>query len=76
MRKLRVRHASGDNGVTETDYATTIFRTEDKTGVLLVFEDAAQKRLLAAFNAEFWIAAEFVDIEEVDDGEREVRSEV
>lgn len=64
MKKLLVRHAAG-----ETVYDTTIFRTEDKTGVLLVFEDPAQKRLLAAFNAEFWIAAEFVDVKEGDDGE-------
>lgn len=61
MKKLLVRHAAG-----ESFYDTTVFRTEDKTGVLLVFEDAAQKRLLAAFNAEFWIVAEFV--EEVGDG--------
>ncbi|ORI13433.1 hypothetical protein [Rhodococcus sp. 1168] len=65
MKKLLVRHAAG-----QTVYDTTIFRTEDKTGVLLVFDDPAQKRLLAAFNAEFWIVAEFV--EEADDGEGEV----
>lgn len=65
MKQLAVHTANGRDV-----HNTTVFRTEDKTGVLLVFEDPAQKRLLAAYNAQYWISAEFVDVDQgVGDGE-------
>lgn len=60
---LLVRHAGG-----EIVYDTTSFRTEDKTGVLLIFSDPSQKQLLAAYNGTAWYSAEFVE-EVLPDGE-------
>ncbi|KXF56145.1 hypothetical protein AXA44_02615 [Rhodococcus sp. SC4] len=62
---LLVRHAGG-----EIVYDTTSFRTEDKTGVLLIFADPSQKQLLAAYNGTAWYSAEFVE-EVPADGESE-----
>ncbi|MFF2026564.1 hypothetical protein [Rhodococcus koreensis] len=70
-RKLLVRHAGGN-----TVYDTTSFRTEDKTGVLLVYADSSQKQLVAAYNAHGWIAAEFCEEVESDgEGEDPVEAE-
>jgi hypothetical protein len=62
--QLLVRHAGG-----ESRYDTTSFTVDDNSAVLLVYADATNKRVLAAFNREFWIAAEYVPQQEVDDGE-------
>lgn len=67
---LLVRHIAG-----ETSYDTTTFTTEDKTGILLIFSDASKKDLLAAFNANGWLAADFVDKVVNDDGTTEIRTE-
>ncbi|EOM77906.1 hypothetical protein DW322_08830 [Rhodococcus rhodnii] len=62
-QQLLVRHAGG-----EQLFDTTTFTVDDKSAVLLVFSDPGRKLCIAAFNREFWIAAEFVEREEVDDG--------
>lgn len=78
MKVLRVRHAGGHD-----TFETGSFNVDDKSGVLIVYEDQQKRKALAAFNAEFWIAADFVDSgtlvddrEEVDDdGRSEIRTE-
>ncbi|MBT9295332.1 hypothetical protein KKP62_10190 [Rhodococcus sp. GOMB7] len=62
-REVLVRHIGG-----ETVYDTTTFATEDKTGVLLIYSDASQKQVIAAYNPQGWIAAEVVDKVVNDDG--------
>lgn len=63
-QQILVRHAAGG-----TRYDTTSFTVDDKSGVLLVWADASNRRALAAFNREFWLAVDFVDREEVDDAQ-------
>ncbi|OZF05246.1 hypothetical protein CH302_01075 [Rhodococcus sp. 15-2388-1-1a] len=75
-KELRVRHAGG-----EDRFGTQSFSVDDKSGVLLVYADSSRKQALAAYNSEFWIAADFVDPEETgeevdDDGRSEIRSEI
>ncbi|MCD2109342.1 hypothetical protein O4214_30225 [Rhodococcus erythropolis] len=60
-----VRHIGG-----ETVYDTTTFVTENGTGVLLIYSDPSKRTLIAAYNPQAWIAAEFVE-KVIDDGTTE-----
>lgn len=63
-QELLVVHSAG-----ESRYPTRHFSIDDKSMVLMVYSDDGdpkRRRLVAAFNREYWIRAVFVDV--VDEG--------